>query len=71
MTNNCESCNLTAIFNMPGSEKAKTCNNHILPGMIDVKTIRCMHDGCTVRARFISNEGSFCVYHRNSKTVNP
>ena len=51
----------------PGESRGQYCKTHRLPGMVDVRSRRCGHEGCTV----LKPACGFCRRHRDGPVVSP
>jgi hypothetical protein len=66
-------CTKRPNFNHPGQTGGKFCSEHKREGMVDVRSKRCAHDGCTSTSRVFNHpgetKGMFCGEHKEPGMV--
>jgi hypothetical protein len=60
-------CKKQAIYNVEGKKSGLYCSNHKLEGMVDVKSKRCIHEGCDVRPNYNVEGEKTALYCSNHK----
>ena len=70
----CCDCKKKATFNKVGETKGLYCGTHILDGMVNVISTRCIHDGCnSISPKFNKvgeTKGLYCGTHILDGMVN-
>ena len=69
----CPTCGRRPSHNLPGVTPALYCAKHALPGMENVISRVCEHDGCKRRPSFNrpgTKSGIFCVKHKSPDMIN-
>jgi len=66
-------CKKRSYFNYEGEKQALYCKDHMLPGMVNVKSRKCEHPGCRKRPLFNyegETQGLYCKDHMLPGMVN-
>lgn len=69
----CEKCDKFPNFNFPGEKSGVYCDEHKEPGMVNVTSLKCEHEGCTTQPCFNFPDkllARFCAKHREEGMVN-
>lgn len=47
-----DNCTSRPSFNFQGEKQGVYCKQHVLDGMVDIRSIRCKEDGCDIQPAF-------------------